>query len=147
MGWIDDIQGETIALDTAPLIYFIEEHPAYIEQVQCFFEGMAKDRFIVVTSTITLLEVLVHPLRRGQQKLACEYRDILLHSQLTTLEISHEISERAAQLRAGYGIRTPDALQIGTAISAGAKWFFTNDTGLPKIPNIRYLTLGSIADG
>lgn len=30
MGWINDLQGKTIGLDTAPLIYFIEENPVYI---------------------------------------------------------------------------------------------------------------------
>jgi hypothetical protein len=29
--WINDLQEKTVGLDTAPLIYFIEENPAYIE--------------------------------------------------------------------------------------------------------------------
>jgi len=32
--WINDLQEKTVGLDTAPLIYFIEENPAYIETVR-----------------------------------------------------------------------------------------------------------------
>ena len=47
------------------IIYFTEENPTYIEAVRHFFEAMEKGDFMVVTSTITLLEVLVHPLRNN----------------------------------------------------------------------------------
>jgi hypothetical protein len=40
--WINDLQGKTVGLDTAPLIYFIEESPAYIETVKLFFEAMTE---------------------------------------------------------------------------------------------------------
>ena len=33
MQWIEQLQGQTVALDTAPLIYFIEQNPEYIEIV------------------------------------------------------------------------------------------------------------------
>lgn len=109
MEWINDLQGKTVGLDTAPLIYFIEENPAYIEMVRLFFEAMDKGDFLVITSTVTLLEVLVHPLRYNNRELATEYRDILLNSRLMTLEVSNAIAEQATGLRAVYNIRTPDA--------------------------------------
>ena len=136
MEWINELHGKTIGLDTAPLIYFIEENPTYIEPVRIFFEAMEKGGFMVVTSTVTLLEVLVHPLRNNNRDLATEYRDILLGSKLTTLEVSSTIAEQAAQLRADYNLRTPDAIQISAAITAGASHFLTNDIRLPEIPFI-----------
>ena len=144
MGWIDSLQGKTVGLDTAPLIYFIEENQNYIEVAKLFFEAMDRDEFKVVTSTITLLEVLVHPLRRKNSKLASEYRDILLNSKLQTIEISSTIAEQAAQLRADHNIRTPDAIQISACLNAGATHFFTNDVRLPKIPSIQTLSLDSL---
>lgn len=73
---------------------------------------MDRGDFTVVTSTITLLEVLVHPLRSNNTEIAAEYRDILLNSKLVTMEVSSTIAEQAAQLRAVHNIRTPDAIQI-----------------------------------
>lgn len=144
MEWINDLQGKTVGLDTAPLIYFIEENPAYIETVKLFFEAMDSGEFSVVTSTVTLLEVLVHPLRSNNTELATEYRDILLNSKLMTLEVSSAIAEQAAQLRATYNIRTPDAIQISAALNAGATLFFTNDVRLPEIPAIQILSIDTL---
>ena len=38
MEWIDGLQGELVGLDTAPLIYFIEEHPTYLESMRYFLK-------------------------------------------------------------------------------------------------------------
>ena len=144
MEWINDLKGKTIGIDTAPLIYFIEENSKYIEAVRLFFEVMDKEDFLVVTSTVTLLEVLIHPLRKNNNELATEYRNILLSSKLITLEVSNSIAERAARLRADYNIRTPDAIQISAALDMGATYFFTNDIRLPAIPAIKMFSLDSI---
>ncbi len=144
MEWINDLQGKTVGLDTAPLIYFIEENPAYIESVRLFFEAMDKGNFTVVTSTVTLLEVLVHPLRSNNKELAAEYRDIMLNSKLMTLEVSNAIAEQAALLRATHNIRTPDAIQISAVLEAGATHFFTNDIRLPEIPSIQIISLDAL---
>jgi predicted nucleic acid-binding protein len=142
--WIDGLQGKTVGLDTAPLIYFIEDNPDYIETVRLFFEAMDRGDFLVVTSTVTLLEVLVHPLRSNNKELATEYRDILLNSRLMTLEVSSPIAELAAHLRSAYDIRTPDAIQVSAAISAEATHFFTNDVRLPKIPDINIISIDAL---
>jgi predicted nucleic acid-binding protein len=139
--WLSDLRGKTVGLDTAPLIYFIEENPTYLEVAKLFFEAMDRGDFTVVTSTVTLLEVLVHPLRTNNAELAEEYRDILLNSKLMTVGVSSTIAEQAARLRAAHNIRTPDAIQISAALNAGATHFFTNDIKLPDIADIRILSL------
>lgn len=91
MGWIEALQGKVVGLDTTPLIYFIEENPTYLDMVHPFFEAMDRGEFSVVTSIVTLLEVLVHPFRRGDTRLAQQYRDILLHADsLTTIFLSQD---------------------------------------------------------
>jgi predicted nucleic acid-binding protein len=142
--WISNLRGKTVGLDTAPLIYFIEENQAYIETVRFFFEAMDRGDFLVVTSTVTLLEVLVHPLRSNNRELATEYRDILLNSKLLTLGVSSAIAEQAARLRAAHNIRTPGAIQISAALNASATHFFTNDIRLPEISSIQILSLDAL---
>jgi predicted nucleic acid-binding protein len=143
--WINDLRGKTVGLDTAPLIYFIEENPTYLDATKLFFEAMDRGDFAVVTSTVTLLEVLVHPLRSNNTALAAEYRDILLNSKLVTVEVSSTLAEQAARLRAVHNIRTPDAIQISAALNGGATHFFTNDIRLPEIPAIQILSLDSLS--
>jgi predicted nucleic acid-binding protein len=120
-----------VGLDTAPLIYCIEQNEAYLELVRAFFWAMSQGEFQVVTSTLTLTEVLVYPLRTGNVELAEQYRDIVLDQEnLVTVPVSVEIAEVAVQLRATQNLRTPDAIQIATAMQRGARFFLTNDARL-----------------
>jgi hypothetical protein len=80
MEWLTALQGKVVGLDTTPLIYLIEEHPVYLERVRSFFRSMDRAEFTVVTSNVTLLEVLVHPFRHQDVKLAEQYRSILLNA-------------------------------------------------------------------
>ncbi|MEX0813140.1 MAG: PIN domain-containing protein [Chitinophagales bacterium] len=51
------------------------------------------------------------------------------------------ISKKAAQVRAKYGFKTPDSIQLATAITNNAKFFLTNDSDLKKIKEIEVVTL------
>lgn len=145
MEWLDRIRGKTVGLDTSPLIYFIEESPKYLGVTDPFFEALGHGEFQAVTSTVTLLEVLVHPLRNDNPELAKQYREILLNSaNLTVLAVSRDIAEEAAQIRAKSNIRTPDAIQIATALYGGASFFLTNDLSLKTLPYLTILTLDSL---
>ena len=70
MEWIEALRGSTVGLDTGPLIYYIEEHPAFLPKIKPFFEAAERNEFRIVTSFVTLIEVLVHPLREGRPDLA-----------------------------------------------------------------------------
>lgn len=142
MEWLEQLQGQIVGLDSAPLIYFIEENPTYLEMTDAFFEAMVRGEFRVITSVVTLLEVLVYPLRQGNTLLAQQYRDILFNQEgLITIEMSPSIAEVAAQLRAIHNLRTPDAIQMATAICGGASFFLTNDARLPSLPGLEVLVL------
>jgi len=142
LGLADEVRGQRICIDTAPIIYFIERHAKYRNILRPVFAEIASGNIEAITSTITLLEVLVHPLRTGDETLAEQYRDILLSSEgLTTFEIFHEVSEMASKLRAKYSIRTPDAIQIAVAILYHATNFLTNDPILRKVSEIKVLVL------
>ena len=148
MGLVDDLLGQRICLDTAPVIYFIEEHPTYHPVLRPVFVEIDRGNIAAMTSTITLLEVLVHPFRAGNETLAGKYRDILLFSEgLTTFEILHDVSEMASRLRARYSLRTPDAIQIAVGILYGATHFLTNDPNLKKISDIKVIILDDYFSG
>ncbi|MBN1659780.1 MAG: PIN domain-containing protein [Anaerolineae bacterium] len=148
MEWVEALQGSVVGLDTTPLIYFIEENPRYIDLVLPFFEALDRGEFTVVTSVITLLEVLVHPLRLGDERLADQYRGILLGAGgLRTVTLTAELAEEASRIRADHGLRTPDAIQLATVCHEGAAFFLTNDTRLPSVPGLTILVLDRLQDG
>lgn len=148
MGWLDSLRGNVVGFDTVPLIYYIEENPNYSKVVDPFFEAIAHSEFKVVTSIVTLLEVLVHPIRNDNTILAQKYRDLLFDTEgLSIMVLDQEIAEEAARLRASYNIRTPDSIQMATAISVGASFFLTKDTHLPSLPNLKTLVLDDLKKG
>ena len=147
MGLVDELQGVRVCMDTAPIIYFIEKNPKYLGVLKPVFLEIDTGRIEAITSTITLLEVLVHPFRTKNDILAEKYRDILLYSEgLTTFEIFHEVSEMSSELRAKYSIKTPDAIQVAVSILYGAKKFITNDPALKKVSDIDVLVLDDFLD-
>ncbi|MBI4744996.1 MAG: PIN domain-containing protein [Deltaproteobacteria bacterium] len=142
MGLVDKLKGKRVCIDTAPIIYFIEKHPKYIDLLHPVFTAIDAGSIDAITSTVTLLEVLVLPLRNDDKALAKKYREVLLYSEgFTTYEMLHEVSELSAELRAKYNIKTPDAIQIATGILYGATFFLTNDPALEKVSEIKVMVL------
>ncbi len=128
--------------DTAPLIYFIEGHSTYQPILASLFDFNDKGGFSFITSTVTLLEVLVKPLREEQAGVARQYRDILTTAPgIEVIDITAAIAENAARLRARYNLRTPDAIQLATSIGTGADYFLTNDHRLKVVSEATIVTV------
>ena len=140
---IEDVAaGGPIAVDTAVFIYFIEEHPEYLDIVTPLFEAADRGERALVTSALTLLEVLVAPLRAGDASLAARYEALLTRGRgLRLIDLDRAQLRLAAQLRATYAVRTPDALQLAAALSERCAALVTNDRALPAIPGLPVIQL------
>ena len=135
----------SLGFDTAPLIYLVERHPAYVAIVREFVRRVDTGAILGYSSMVTLTEVLTQPKQKGNTALEQEYRDLLLHSRnFTLLPIDPVIAERAADLRARYRFRTPDALQIAAALTTGCQAFLTNDPQLKRTAELRVLILDDL---
>lgn len=111
MELVQKLVHKKVCIDTAPFIYYMERHPTYEPIVKPIFKNIEVGKIEAIATNITLLEVLVHSYRTGNEKLARQYRDILLNAEgLMTFEVTHKISVKASKLRAEYSIRTPDAI-------------------------------------
>ena len=142
MGLIADLGSGPIALDTSIFIYFIEEHPDYLPHLAPVFSAVASGKLEIATSAVTLLEVLVVPCRTGDLSLAERYEALLTRSRgLHLIEIERAQLRLAAELRALYRVRTPDALQLAAALSQQCTAFLTNNRDLPGIPGLKILQL------
>ncbi len=136
---------QRLGLDTAPFVYFIEAHPKYDAIVVEIFQRIANGQLIGITSVITLVEVLVMPVRMSQSHLVQAYRDLLQKSaNLEMVLIDVAIAEKVVELRARYNLRTPDALQIAAALQHGCDAFLTNDIDLKRVTELRVLVLDEL---
>jgi predicted nucleic acid-binding protein len=87
----------------------------------------------------------VKPLKDQQTQLVNQYKKILLNAPgIEIYDIDKIIAVNAAQLRAKYGLRTPDALQIATSLELKANYFLTNDTRLKTVSEIQCVTLSDL---
>ena len=142
MGLTRDLGLGRLALDTSCFIYFIEEHPDYVDLVSPVFESADSGKRQLVTSALSLLEVLVVLFRAGDLALAARYETLLGRSRgLTLVPIDTGQLRAAAQLRAVHRVRTPDALQLTAALATRCSVFLTNDRKLPEISGLRILQL------
>jgi predicted nucleic acid-binding protein len=142
MGLIADLGPGPIALDTSIFISYIEEHPDYLPHLAPVFAAVASGKFEIATSAVTLLEVLVVPFRTGDLSLADRYEALLTRSRgLHLVEIDKFQLRAAAQIRARYRIRTPDALQLAAALSKRCPALLTNDREIPELPGLKTLQL------
>lgn len=111
-----------LAFDTSPIIYFVEANPAYDHLVANIFSRVAAGQLEGWTSVISLSEVLVRPITTGRRDLQQAYRDLLLSSaNFHTVPITARVAERAADIRAVYGLHLPDAIQIAFALDSGCQ--------------------------
>jgi predicted nucleic acid-binding protein len=94
----------------------------------------------LLTSAMTLGEVLVKPTQSGDSKAADYYRKLI-----TTTAILLPFEEKAAlvyaRLRGDRSLRPPDAIQLACAASVGVDLFVTNDVHLHsrQVPGIQFI--------
>jgi predicted nucleic acid-binding protein len=128
---------QIVGIDSAIFIYTVEDHPRYTPLATTVLSGMAEQQYIGVTSVITLTEVTVQPWRAKREMVAREYETLLAHfPTLRLVDIDRDIARHAARLRAHFGIRTLNALQVATAMEHGATGFVTNDRELQRLVDI-----------
>ncbi|MCC6260100.1 MAG: PIN domain-containing protein [Anaerolineales bacterium] len=130
-------KAKIIGLDTSLFIYFLEENKKYSPLSKITLKGMEDSKWEGVTSTITLMEITVHPWQTGREKIAREYEARLVHfPNLSIVDVDRNVARIAAQLRARYNVSPPDALQVAASLAFGAKAFLTNDKRLSKLQEL-----------
>jgi predicted nucleic acid-binding protein len=137
--------GDIIFLDTAPFIYFFEQHPGYFPALEMFFNQLYATGTQAITSIITYIELTTQPTRRGKKQLVRKYRDYLSNSEnISLFPLDMNIADHAVELRSRYRLKTPDAIQIGTAFACGADYIMTNDKTWQRFEEVKVILVGDL---
>lgn len=138
-------KSSSVFLDTAPLIYFWEKNNQYFNKVEGFFDEVYQKDAQVTVSLITYIELITHPLKSENKKLAAKYRDYLTNSANFSLyPINMLVADKTAEYRAQYGLRTPDAILLATADICGADLVLTNDSAWKKVTSLNVVLVGEL---
>lgn len=110
------------------LIYWAEADPIHADPLRAAVAGSPRARFAI--SPLVKMECLVGPIRRGDLAMQRHYEDFF--GRYLTLPLSDAAYLLAAQLRARFGLKTPDALHLACAQHHRCDALWTNDDRLAK---------------
>lgn len=131
-----------IFLDTSPLIYWLEKNERYLDLLFPVFSSIHEGQKQAVSSHITLIEILAKPMLERRKDLVSKYKNLFLEeTYLTVANLDGNSCEAAAYFKAKYRFKTPDAIQLGLAVSEKAEIFLTNDSQLKKAHEIPVVCL------
>ena len=129
-----------IYLDSCCFIYLVEGEPewrAVVEQRLRDLEPTSR----LVTSQLARLECRTKPTRDGNRALLERYDTLFGADRVAVLDVSAHVIDRATDLRARYGFKTPDAIHLATALESGAAGFWTADAALSRCTEIAVMVL------
>lgn len=124
-------------VDAAPWIYLLQDHPEFAPRFEGLFAAAEDGRLELALSTITLAEVLTGPYKAGEVALAKRYEKAL--NSYSIMPFSAAVACQAAQLRAQYGLKLPDAAQLATALDMGAAALVTHDRDFTAVRGLPIL--------
>lgn len=133
-------EGVRVTIDSAPLIYFLEDHKTFKPLYAPLFQAEADGLLEFAISVIAVAEVMAGPLRSGNEALANRYRRALSSWEIITLDV--ELAALAARLRASHKLKLPDAIHAATAISTGSVALITHDRDFSGLKGMRIINGG-----
>jgi predicted nucleic acid-binding protein len=126
-----------VLVDSAPIIYYLENHKQFAAFFSPLFEAHDRAQLRLAISSITIAEVLVGPLRVGNEGLVRRYRGLLESWQVVPLDA--DIAESAARLRASLGLKLADAVQAASALAINAAALVTHDRDFSRLTAMKVL--------
>jgi predicted nucleic acid-binding protein len=134
-----------IGLDTSVFIYQLEDNPKYIELVHPVFRWLEEPASFAATSTVTMLELLVHPYRRSDEDIVNRFYALMsTYPNLHWVDLTLPVADAAARLRAKFNLKTPDAVQAASALASQATGFISNDPAFRRIQSLDVLILDDL---
>ena len=147
MGTLTLPRSGLVYVDANVIIYRVELIQPYMAITKPLWDALDAGSQAIVTSEMTLLEVLVKPLRLGDTLLQSLFIGTLYGTpHFSSLPIERQILEIAAQLRVAAGLKTPDAIHAATALEAGCSLFVTNDSAFKRVPYLAVAVLSDLTD-
>jgi len=126
--------------DTNIFIYLFEGSGKFSTQVVALRNKMLARNDQLLTSAITLGEILVKPVQNHDAK-AVAYYQKLIATTAVVIPFEEKAALAYARLRADRSLRPPDTIQLACAASTGVDLFITNDARLhsKQIPGIQFI--------
>lgn len=126
--------------DTNVFIYLFEDYGPLSARVADIRQRMLDRGDELLTSTLTLGEILVKPTEAGDVRLKASYEEAIARTS-TLLAFTRAAARLYAEIRRDRAIRAPDAIQLACAGDARVDLFLTNDDRLASklVPGVQFI--------
>jgi predicted nucleic acid-binding protein len=112
--------------DTNLFIYLWEDYGTLSQAVEELRAKMLRRGDQLVTSTLTLAEILVKPTVAGNTELCRKYEEAISRVALL-VPLDAKVAKLYASIRRDRLLKAPDVIQLASAASVGTDLFVTND--------------------
>ena len=126
--------------DTNLFIYQWDTNSPHQPSVHALRKKMLAAGIGLVTSTMTLGELMTGPRRSGHEAIALQYKTALTQS-AAIVPFDERAADLYAMVRAQTRVRQPDGIQLACAAAHGVELFVTNDDKLWKlrVPDVHFI--------
>jgi len=129
-----ELAGARIYLDANAFIAYAEDYPQFGSVLENLFRNLETNDIEIVTSELTVAELLVAPLRERRNDLVQEYEELTApRPNFRRIPVSLGILRLSAQMRAHLGLKLPDAIHVATGTAEGCKIMVSEDARL-RVP-------------
>jgi predicted nucleic acid-binding protein len=133
---------QVLGLDTMIFVYHFEDHPAFAPLTEPLFEAIDRGEILAELSVLLAGEVLAGAKKAADNEMLLRYGHIFSEfPNLTLHDADMRVMEKMSDLRVAYGLKTPDAIHVATALLHGAQAFVTNDAELKRVNELDVLVL------
>ena len=125
-----------VFLDSVIIIYYLDHVGSFQERAANRLAGLHAAGDQIVVNDLVRMECRVDPVRKSDRIRLVRFDGFFVRSDVEIAPITTVVFDRAAQIRATYGYKAIDAINLATAVEAGGDRFLTNDTQLSNFPDI-----------
>ena len=127
--------------DSMLFIYWLDDNPHFAQSVASIHARMSERRDELITSAVTLGEVLAGVYRKGPTSRVEEVRNALLSLLSEVVPFTIDTADHYARIRGSMKIASPDAIHLACAAQARTDLFLTNDDRLVGkfVPGIQFI--------
>ena len=125
-----------VYLDSMIVIYLIEGPGPFRIRARARLAQITAAGDETAISHLIRLECRVKPIRASDASLLADYDAFFNAPALLRFPLPEPVFERATEIRAQYGFKLGDSLNLATAVEHGCGLFLTNDVQLRRFPDI-----------
>jgi uncharacterized protein len=123
-------------IDTVILIYFIERTDLFQVRAARQLARMRAAGDDLAISDLVRMECRVGPLQLGDAAGLADFDIFFANPDIQIVPLTPAVFDRAAEIRAHHGFKTPDSIHLAAAVESGCDRFLTHDARLSRFTGI-----------